>query len=210
MAELKGNDMNTWRVLVLLPVLGSVAAMPAPDPADAAATALSRALANQFQQELVGALQGAISTQGTAGAVGACTTIAPEVASRISAQSGATVRRTALRNRNPLAVPDRHERTVMTRLASAPTDVQGRPVEDAGWTGTGVDRRFRYLRAIPTAPMCLSCHGSNIAPDVAAAIAAAYPDDTATGFAPGAMRGAFSISWTPKTLAAALANTEHP
>jgi hypothetical protein len=200
--------MNIWRILILLPVLGTVAAMPLPDSSDAAATALSRALASQFQQELGGALQSAIKSQGTAGAVSACAMIAPEVASRISAQSGAGVRRTALRSRNPLAVPDAHERTVMTRLVTAPVNAEGTPAEAGGWTGTGVERRFRYLRAIPTAPMCLSCHGSNIAPDVAAAIATTYPDDAATGFAPGAMRGAFSISWTPAALAAALAKAE--
>jgi hypothetical protein len=90
-------------------------------------------------------------------------------------------------------------------LGAAPTSSEGTPKESAGWTGTGADRRFRYLRAIPTAPMCLSCHGSNIAPDVAKAIAAHYPADKATGFAAGDMRGAFSISWTPEALATALA-----
>jgi hypothetical protein len=200
--------MNIWRILILLPILGTGAAMPLPDPSDAAAATVSRALASQFQQELGGALQSAIKSQGAAGAVTACATIAPEVANRISAQSGASVRRTALRNRNPLAAPDAHERTVMTMLATAPITAEGAPAEAGGWTGTGVERRFRYLRAIPTAPMCLSCHGSNIAPDVAAAIAAAYPGDTATGFAPGAMRGAFSISWTPAALAAALTKAE--
>jgi hypothetical protein len=200
--------MKIWRILILIPALGTGAAMPAADPSDAAAMALSRALASQFQQELGGALQSAIKSQGTAGAVTACATIAPEVASRISAQSGASVRRTALRNRSPLAVPDAHERTVMTMLATAPANAEGTPAEAGGWTGAGVERRFRYLRAIPTAPMCLSCHGSTIAPDVAKAIAATYPDDAATGFAPGAMRGAFSISWTPAALAAALTKTE--
>jgi hypothetical protein len=184
-------------------MLAMVAASPADEPSLDAATALSRDVSVQFQQQLGSALQSAIKAQGTAGAVTACATIAPDVAARLSAESGATVRRTAIRYRNPLAAPDDYERTIMAALASAPA---GQMVESAGWTGTGDTRRFRYLRAIPTAPLCLSCHGSTIAPDVAAAIAAAYPNDKATGFASGTMRGAFSISWTPDTLAAALAN----
>ena len=198
--------MTIKRIPILFLLLATVAAAPPADtpPAipDDTAIALSRAVAAQFQQELGGALQTAIKTQGTAGAVTACATIAPEVADRLSSQSGASVRRTALRNRNPMAVPDAHEYAVMTALAAAPADGAGKPAEDAGWTGTGADRRFRYMRAIPTAEMCLSCHGTNIAPAVAAAIAAAYPGDRATGFAQGSMRGAFSISWTPEALAA--------
>ena len=194
------------RILITISLLALAGAAPAP-PEDRAAT-LSRALALQFQQELGGALQSAIKEQGAAGAVTACTSIAPAVAQRISATSGASVRRTALRTRNPIAAPDAHERAAMAELAAAPVDAAGQFAERSGWTGSGPDRRFRYVRAIPTAPMCLSCHGSSIAPDVAAAIAAAYPGDTATGFAPGQMRGAFSISWTPKALAAALAKAQ--
>lgn len=201
--------MNIWRTLTLIPLLGTLAAAPPPDVADAAATQLARTLASQFQQELGGALADAIKTQGTAGAVRMCAIIAPEVASRISKQSGATVRRTALLSRNPLAVPDAHERIVMKNLAAAPLDSAGKPAEVAGWTGTGSALQFRYIRAIPTAPMCVSCHGTDIAPDVAAAIATAYPADKATGFAPGTMRGAFSISWTPNALAKALAQAEN-
>jgi hypothetical protein len=189
----------------IVPMLALIAAAPFDDPAIEAATTVSRNLSNQFQKELGAALQSAIKTQGTAGAVTACATIAPEVASRISAQSGASVRRTTLRARNPQATPDGYERTVLAVLGALPTSSEGPPNESAGWTGTDADRRFRYLRAIPTAPMCLSCHGSNIAPDVAKAIAAHYPADKATGFAAGDMRGAFSISWTPQALAAALA-----
>jgi hypothetical protein len=198
--------MTIKRIPIALVLLATVAAAPPADTttvtSDDTAIALSRALAAQFQQELGGALQSAIKTQGNAGAVTACATIAPEVADRLSAQSGASVRRTALRNRNPLAVPDAHERAAMTALASAPLDSAGKPAETASWTGLGPEQRFRYIRAIPTAEMCLSCHGTNIAPDVAAAIVATYPDDKATGFAPGSMRGAFSISWTPEALAA--------
>jgi hypothetical protein len=194
------------RILITIPLLALAGAAPA--PTDDRAAALSRALALQFQQELGSALQAAIKEQGAAGAVTACTSIAPAVATRISATSGASVRRTALRVRNPAAAPDDHERAAMAELAVAPVGEGGQFAERSGWTGSGADRRYRYVRAIPTAPMCLSCHGSAIAPDVAAAIAAAYPGDTATGFAPGQMRGAFSISWTPRALAAALAKAQ--
>jgi hypothetical protein len=198
--------MTIWRLMAALPLLaaGAVPARTAETPV-ADATALSRDLANQFQQELGGALASAIEAGGAASAVGVCATIAPAVAQRLSAESGAQVRRTSLGARNALAMPDAHEARVMRAMAEAPLGADGKPVEAAGWTGPAAERRFRYVRAIPTAPMCLSCHGTSIAPDVAAQIRAAYPGDRATGFAAGQMRGAFSISWSPSALAAARA-----
>ena len=40
--------------------------------------------------------------------------------------------------------------------------------------------------------LCTKCHGAAIAPDVQAAVAAAYPTDQATGYAEGALRG---LAW---------------
>lgn len=182
-----------------LVMMGLLLAAPAlangVDPAER-----SRALANRFQSELMTALQGAIAQKGVAGAVGACTVIAPAVAARLSDESDAVVRRTALRTRNPAARADAQETAVLQDLAAAPM-TDGKPREISGWVRSGSKESFRYMRAIPTGPLCLSCHGANIAPDVAAAIASAYPDDKATGFVAGELRGAFSIQWSKEILA---------
>ena len=50
------------------------------------------------------------------------------------------------------------------------------------------------MKAIPTADLCLACHGESINPDIAAAIDEAYPEDQARGFKSGDIRGAFSLS----------------
>ncbi|KZY78149.1 hypothetical protein A3742_23470 [Oleiphilus sp. HI0071] len=55
---------------------------------------------------------------------------------------------------------------------------------------------FRYMKAIPTAAVCLVCHGSDIAAPVAKKIASLYPQDQATGFTEGELRGAFSLRKT--------------
>jgi mono/diheme cytochrome c family protein len=41
---------------------------------------------------------------------------------------------------------------------------------------------------------CAACHGTNIAPGVQAKLAELYPNDQATGFKPGELRGAILIS----------------
>ena len=91
------------------------------------------------------------------------------------------MRRTALKTRNPAAKADAAEQRVMASWAAAPIDDEGRPKR---WTARE-GGEYRYMRAIPTMPMCLACHGENIAPEVTAAIRAHYPEDQATGFAPG-------------------------
>ncbi|MFQ3595275.1 MAG: DUF3365 domain-containing protein, partial [Sphingomonadaceae bacterium] len=168
---------------------------PAPQAREDPMLAASRALADRFQAQLMQALEAAIAADGAAGAVSACAAIAPALAAQLSEESGARVRRTALRVRNPAAAPDAFEEEALNRMAQAPLDADGRPAE----VHQALDGGFRYLRAIPTRGLCLQCHGESIAPDVRAAIAATYPADAATGFREGTLRGAFSITWPAGT-----------
>ncbi|MNT54386.1 hypothetical protein D3C72_1915480 [compost metagenome] len=56
-----------------------------------------------------------------------------------------------------------------------------------------VDGEFRLMKAIPTGEPCLACHGQNLKPELAAVIDQRYPQDQARGFAPGELRGAFTL-----------------
>jgi len=55
-------------------------------------------------------------------------------------------------------------------------------------------KQFRYMKAIPTGKVCLQCHGSHIDPNVVATLKTNYPEDQATGFKQGDIRGAFTIT----------------
>lgn len=48
-------------------------------------------------------------------------------------------------------------------------------------------------------PMCLTCHGADLAPDVQAAIAERYPDDRATGYRTGELRGVIWAELPPRS-----------
>ena len=50
------------------------------------------------------------------------------------------------------------------------------------------------MKAIPTGAVCLNCHGTKIAPEVSQALAGLYPEDRATGFNEGDIRGAFVVT----------------
>ncbi|MPQ96322.1 DUF3365 domain-containing protein, partial [Thioclava sp. JE_KL1] len=55
---------------------------------------------------------------------------------------------------------------------------------------------YRYMKPIPTGAVCLSCHGTHIAPAVKQKLNELYPHDKAVGFNKGDIRGAFSFSKT--------------
>jgi hypothetical protein len=50
------------------------------------------------------------------------------------------------------------------------------------------------MQAIPTGALCLQCHGENISPEVQAELARLYPEDKATGYSAGDIRGAFVVT----------------
>ena len=113
----------------------------------------------------------------------------------------ATFRVTSDEYRNPANAPDGFETSAIQLFKDNKDAKQAyREAFEGG--------QYRYMRAIPTMPMCLACHGENVAPEVMAAIRAHYPADQATGFASGQLRGAFSIRWEEAALARAIKGGE--
>lgn len=180
----------------LLSACGANPVAPLDPQREAELVAQSRSVAMSFQTELQAALKAAMATSGPTGAIETCASVAPAIAERLSQENGAIVRRTALKVRNPAARPDAFERETMRAWQAAPTTPDGTPAERhmlaAGADGAA---EFRFMRAIPMGGPCAVCHGAAIAPEVEKAIAARYPHDRATHFAPGDLRGAFSIRW---------------
>ena len=156
------------------------------------AQARSEILADRFQKELLSALTAAMAAEGPQGAIGACSSIAPALAAQLSEESGASVRRTALKTRNPAAKADATEQRVMARWAAAPLDDEGRPKR---WTARE-GGEYRHMRAIPTMPMCLACHGAageELSNDLIPVIDSLYPGDKAKGYHTGDLRGMWHI-----------------
>ena len=70
----------------------------------------------------------------------------------------------------------------------------GKPVEVWQVSEASGQPAFQYMSAIPTQKLCLGCHGKSIAPEVKAKLAELYPEDKATGFSEGDLRGAFVVT----------------
>lgn len=183
----------TTAVLMLTiaaPVIAEEAAQPNAERI-AAARAAIKGLGGGLKEKLVAAMQ----SGGPISALEVCKLEAPKVTDAQSKSSGMTVGRTALKFRNPGNAPDDFEKRVMEKFVA---DIKGgadaMKLEHAEVVEKDGKKVFRYMKPIMTAGTpCLACHGGELKPEVSAKIKELYPEDHATGFAAGDMRGAFTV-----------------
>lgn len=155
----------------------------------------ARAAAATLGKGLKSRLTTALSEEGPASAIFVCSDAAPEIAAAASETSGMHVGRTALRVRNPSNAPDSWERAQLEAFAAA---IEG-GAEPAGLESVEIVTvdgapTFRWMKPIVMEPMCALCHGEAVSAELKAVIAARYREDAATGFKPGELRGAFTVS----------------
>ena len=152
----------------------------------------AQALARQFVGELKPQLQQAMRDGGPTHAIAVCSDIAPRLADALSAQSGWLVKRVSLKPRNASrAQPDAWEQTVLQDFDRR--QAAGEPAAEIH-RGELVGNQYRYMQAQGAGALCLTCHGTKLAPPVQAALQAYYPDDRATGYTLGQVRGAVSLT----------------
>lgn len=184
--------MHRMTVTILTALLA-----PAAWSADATWVDEARRVATSVPPRLVAVLTDQIAKGGAESAIDVCRDQAPELARAASQQSGWTVRRVSLKNRNPKAVPDAWERAALEDFdRRALAGESPATLEKAELVSQGYVKVYRYMRALPTQPLCLQCHGApeQLSPAVKHRLAALYPHDMAVGYAPGQIRGAMTIS----------------
>ncbi|PKO25050.1 MAG: hypothetical protein CVU35_06135 [Betaproteobacteria bacterium HGW-Betaproteobacteria-8] len=156
----------------------------------------NRKVAQEFMQKLAGTLKQHIESAGTESAINVCKEVAPALEKQYSTD-GKLVKRVSLKPRNQsLGTPNAEERVALENFdkqqhAGGPATLELATVyQDASG-----EEWFHYMRAIPTQPQCLQCHGKteDIAENVKALLAKEYPEDKATGYSVGEIRGAVSI-----------------
>ena len=155
----------------------------------------ANAMVGQMTRSLQKELKRAIKEGGFVKAIDVCKTVAPSIAATLSEESGWGLRRTALKVRNPGNAADDYERDVLEKfVADLAAGAEAKKLQHAEIVEEDGAKVFRFMRAIPTGKVCLSCHGENIKDDVKAQLEKLYPEDQATGFKEGELRGAFSFS----------------
>lgn len=142
-------------------------------------------LLKPFKMNLKSALLDGMEA-GPVEAIGACSTAAPSIAAGLSVD-GVVMGRSSHKLRNPENAPPhwlaRHLDSFAEGQQQDPLVLE---LEDG---------RYGYAEPITTQGMCLVCHGESLAPEIAMRIGEAYPEDLATGFSEGDVRGVFWVEF---------------
>jgi len=176
---------------------GAVPAAASEGEEHKAALEEARKVADGLVSQVRGELTRALESSGPLRAVVVCKYSMPEIASNLSRRLGWKVSRVSLKPRNPaLGMPDAWEQRVLQQFEQqVARGEKAGLLEHAEVTTEPAGRFFRYLRALPMGPLCLSCHGpvEGLSEAIRAQLAIEYPQDRAVGFRSGQVRGAVTI-----------------
>jgi type IV secretory pathway TrbL component len=183
-------------IALALPVLLVGCASGPSAEEQAAMAAEARQASGKLIQTLGGELKAAIGEKGPDGAISICKERAPQIAADVSKQFNFETKRVSPKNRNPAGVPDAWEAEAQAGLEKRLAAGEKPETLDT-WqvVSTAKGKQFRYAKALPVQPVCLTCHGdpATFSDGLKARLAAEYPLDKATGYAPGMVRGIISI-----------------
>lgn len=151
-------------------------------------------LSQQFGKQLKSILQASIVTSGPVEAMRVCKISAPQIAYKLSQEKGWNIARTSHKVRNPNNAPDAWEKAIIEQWQ----DKMARGAPLANLQSSAIIQQngqsvYRFMKAIPTGKLCLNCHGTTLSGPVQNALQDLYPDDQATGFKKGQLRGAFTL-----------------
>jgi len=178
----------TLPLLALAEINHAEVKVPSQDIAEA------RALIKAFGGDLKHALTTAMKSDGPIKALTVCNVEAAPIAQQNSALSSWKIARTAIKVRNENNAPDAWEATVLRQFEERKTAGEDiKTMEYAEIIQEGEQLTYRYMKPIATAGLCLTCHGAQVDEAVTTKVRALYPNDQATGFTLGDIRGAFTL-----------------
>jgi len=153
----------------------------------AAAVEQGHAAIGRLKKELTTALTAALA-DGPAPAIAVCNHDAPLIAARVGGE-GVRLGRATRRARNPANLAGGWQADALSFFESV---VAGGGSLDGAAYAVALPDRTAYAEPLVAAPLCLTCHGTDLVPEVTAALAERYPSDRATGYRAGDLRG---IAW---------------
>ena len=191
---------NRFLGVLLFIVTGIAGAQSAPPSTiDASLVQSTRGIAGELLGQLGQKLKAAMSTDGPVAAVSVCKESAPAIARQLSIANDAKVTRVGTRVRNQnMGVPNAWQKEALTQFEARlsqgekAADIEFWQVADNGHGKS----ELRYAKAIAIQPQCLSCHGSaqDIAAPLTEKLRIEYPNDQATGYSVGQLRGAVVVT----------------
>lgn len=152
--------------------------------------AAARALMGMLQANLVASMQEGGPVKSVEFCAGEALTLTDSVARGLG--EGISLKRISSRHRNPVNAPDAEEVRALRHFESALAE-SGTLPED--WVQQTSGGEIRYYRPLVIAQPCLTCHGDpeEMDPGVVEAIRQKYPEDGATGYGVGDLRGLIRV-----------------
>jgi hypothetical protein len=179
----------------IIAILLLSSALPLATAQEQTPTALEQqasALAQRFIGELKPQLKQAMASGGPTHAIEVCASAAPKIAESLSEESGWQVKRVSLKSRNASrAQPDTWEQGVLEQFDARQ---QAGEIPPQISFGEVTGDQYRYMQAQGVGALCLTCHGEKLPESVSSTLQQYYPDDMATGYSLGQIRGAISLS----------------
>lgn len=151
-------------------------------------------IATAAQQTLLSNVTQAIKTDGIASAVDYCNIKAMPLTDSLSQNTNSIIQRLSNKNRNPAnAICTVEDSIAWSRLKEIVSD----SIHTTKHFVSQYNNNIYYYKAITIVmPACLNCHGAtqeNISNEALKAINAKYPNDKATGYSIGELRGMWKI-----------------
>jgi len=157
-------------------------------------TLAARSLVKAFGSDLKHVLKTSMKSGGPIKALDQCHIQAGAIAKENSLSSGWEIGRTSLKVRNENNAPDEWETTTLLQFEKRKTAGENlKTMEYAETVQEGDKLVYRYMKPIPTAGLCVTCHGGDMSQDITKKVKSLYPNDQATGFMIGDIRGAFTL-----------------
>ncbi len=160
--------------------------------------AKATAAAGRLNLEMRKSLTLSILKSGLAGSIDVCAKDAPAIMADQEKNFSLTMKRTALRVRNPENSPDGVEKALLEKLDGMLKSREPLPQEVTlfSTTESGKVRTLRYYKPVMMQGVCVGCHGApdKIPADVVKALGARYPKDKGVGYKEGELRGIISLT----------------
>ena len=154
----------------------------------------SRSATQQLGGQLKNKLKTSLKSNGPVESITVCNIEAEKIALNVSKANNLKVGRTSLKARNPSNIPDTWEQEKLLYLEQQmQSGVDIKTLEVYEVTKENNEKWLRYMKAIPTSEVCLICHGESVVLPIKQRLQDLYPNDQATGYKIGDLRGAFTV-----------------
>jgi hypothetical protein len=156
-----------------------------PVPAELAPrVSVAEAAADDLRTTLSTRLARAIGESGPEGGIDVCSREARALTAEVSKRHQVEIGRTSTRLRNPA-------NAARPWLTGYLEQTSGKKAADVSPAVFDLDNRLGVVQPLATLPLCTSCHGpaENLSAPIKAVLERSYPEDRATGFAVGDLRG---------------------